>query len=75
MILIKVPKYKNPSEIHICKENLRVSVLTGQGESLSSETPDTLRISLKNKRKKTPDTSVIRKQHIQEPLNPSKRSK
>ena len=47
----------------------------GQGEILSSETPDTLRIPRKNKRKKNPDTSVIRKQPIQEPVNPRKREK
>ena len=46
-----------------------------QGESLSSETPDTLCIPCKNKRKKTPDTSIIRKQPIQEPVNPRKRAK
>ena len=43
--------------------------------SHSSETPNTLRIPRKNKRKKTPDTSIIRKQHIQEPVNPKKREK
>ena len=54
---------------------LSVSDLYGQGECLSRKTPDTLHIPLKNKRKKTPDTSIIRKQHIQEPVNPRKRAK
>ena len=47
--------------------------MSGQGESLSSETPDTLCIPRKNKRKKTPDTLIIRKQHNQKPVNPRKR--
>ena len=42
---------------------------------LSNETPDTLRIPRNNKRKKTPDTLIIRKQPIQEPVNPRKRAK
>ena len=48
---------------------------SGQGAILSSEVPDTLCITSNNKRKKTPDTSIIRKQPIQEPFNPSKRAK
>ena len=40
------------SEIDIHKDNLCVSVLSGQGESLSSVSPDILRIPSKNKRKK-----------------------
>ena len=39
------------------------------GESLSSVTTDTLCITCKNKRKKTPDTSIIRKQPIKKPVN------
>ena len=42
---------------------------------LSSETPDTLRITHKNKIKKAPYTQIIRKQHIKEPVNPRKRAK
>ena len=49
--------------------------MSGQGESLSSETPDTLRIPLNNKRKKTPYTLIIRKQPLQEPFNPRKMAK
>ena len=71
----KSTRIENPSEIHIHKDNSIVSGLSGQGESLSSETTDTLCIPCKNKRKKTPDTSIIRKQPIQEPVYPRKRGK
>ena len=47
----------------------------GYGESLSSVAPDSLHIIRKNKRKKTPDTSIVRKHPIKEPFNPSKRAK
>ena len=46
-----------------------------QEEILSSETPDTICIYRNNKRKKTPDTLIIRKQHIQETVNSRKRAK
>ena len=49
--------------------------MSGHGESFSSETPNTLCIPCKNKRKKTSDTSIIRKQHIQEPVKTRKRAK
>ena len=55
--------------------NLIVSVLSGQGESLSSVTPDNLRIPRKNKGKKTPENSVIRKEPIVYKANPRKRAK
>ena len=71
----KSTRIEKPSKIYIHKDNLSVSVLYGQGESLSSETPDNLRIPRKNKRKKTPGTPIIRKQPIQEPVNPRKRAK
>ena len=51
-------RIEKPSEIDIHKENLNVSGLTGQGEIVSSKTPDTLCIPHKNKRKKYPDTSI-----------------
>ena len=44
------------------------------GESLSSVTQDILCIPCKNKINKTPDTSIIRKEPIQEPVNPRKRA-
>ena len=44
------------SVVYFQKENLSVYVLSGQGESLSSETPDIICITRKNKRKKTSDT-------------------
>ena len=71
----KSTRIENPSEIDIWKENLSVSVLSGHGESLSSVTPDTLCIPRKNKRKKNPDTLIIRKQPIKEPVNPTKRAR
>ena len=46
-----------------------------QGDDLASTSPDNLRIPCKNKRKKTPDTSVIRKEPIVVPVNPSKKAK
>ena len=46
-----------------------------KGESLLSETPDTVCITRKNKRNKTPDTSIIIKKLIQEPVNTRKRAK
>ena len=50
------------------------SVLSGDGESLSSLTPDQQLIPLKNKKKKTPDTLIIREELIQEPVNSGKRA-
>ena len=47
----------------------------GQVDDLVSVTQDHLRISSKNKRKKPPDTSVIRKEPIGESFNPKKNSK
>ena len=47
---------EKPSEIDIHRGKLSVSVLFGQGESLSSVTPDILCIPRKNKRNKTPYT-------------------
>ena len=49
--------------------------MSGQVESLSSETPYTLCIPSKNKIDKTTDTPIIRKHPIQEPVNPRKRAK
>ena len=49
--------------------------MSEHGEILSSITPDIIPIPCKIKRKKTSDTSIIRKQPIQEPVNPSKRVK
>ena len=54
----KSTRIENPSEIDIHRDNLILSVLSGHGENLSSVTPDTLRITCKNKRKKTSDTSI-----------------
>ena len=63
---------EKPSEIHIHKDSLNVSGWSVRGESLSCETLDTLCIYRKNKGKKTPDTSIIRKDPIQEPVNKRK---
>ena len=61
--------------MHIHKDNLSVSVSSGQGKSWSSETPDIICIPCNKKLKKTTDTEIITKQNIQEPLNPRKRAK
>ena len=45
------------------------------GDYLAGITPDILGIPLKNKGKKTPDTSIIIKQPIQEQVNPRKSEK
>ena len=71
----KITIIEKHSEINNHKVHLRVSGLSGLGESLSSETPYTLRISCKNKIKKTPDTSIIRKNPIKEPFNPREMAK
>ena len=49
--------------------------MSGYGESLSSVTPDILRVNCKNKRKKTSDTLFTGKETIQEPFNPRKKAK
>ena len=46
------------------RDNLSVSVLSGYRENLSSVTPDIICITRKNKEKKTPNTSIVRKQPI-----------
>ena len=56
-------------------DNENVSLLYVQGDDLASIIPDNLCITHKNKRRKTSDTSVIRKHYIQEPVNPRKSSK
>ena len=56
-----ITRIEKPSEIDIHRHNLSVSVFSGQGESLASETPDKIRIPRKNKRKITPYSLVIRK--------------
>ena len=71
----KSTRIDKPSEIDIHKENLSVSVLSGQGEILSSVTSDIIFIPRNNKRKKNAGTYVVRKQPIQEPVNPKKRAK
>ena len=49
--------------------------MSGQGEILASVTLDHICIPRKNKRKKTPDTSVIRRETIGDTVNPRKRGK
>ena len=49
--------------------------MSGNGESVSSEPPDKQRITHKNKRKNTLESSFKRKEIIQEIDNRSKRSK
>ena len=45
----KSNRIEKPSEIDICKDNLSASVLSGNGETLSSVTPDQQHIPRKNK--------------------------
>ena len=71
----KSTRIEKPSEIDIHRDNLSVSVLSGQAESLSIASPYILCIPFKNNIKKTPDTSIIRKKTIKEPFNPRKRAK
>ena len=49
--------------------------MPGHGNRLSSVAPNISSIPCKNKRKKTTDTSIIRRQPIKEPVNPRKRAK
>ena len=60
------------SVVYFQKENLSVYVLSGQGESLSSVTPDQKLISRNNERKKTPSSYVLRKEPIGDTVNPRK---
>ena len=66
---------EKPSEIDIRNDNFGISVLSGHMESLSSVIPYQQRIPRKNKIKKTSDALITRKETIQEPISPSKRSK
>ena len=52
-----------------------ISGMSWHGESLSSVTPDKQRITCKNKRKNTSETSIKGKESIQEPENQCKREK
>ena len=47
----------------------------GNGESLSGVTPYQQRIPRNNKRNKTSDTLITKKETIQGPANPSKRAR
>ena len=67
----KSTRIEKNSEIYVCNDNLSISVLSGHGESLSSVTQDQKRITCNNNKKKTSDTLIMRKETIQEPLNPS----
>ena len=54
------------------KDNLHIFVFTGLGSSLESFAPDQKRIPRINKSKETPDVLIIRKDLIQEIVNPRK---
>ena len=69
----KSTRIEKPSEIYIHRDYLSVSVLSEQGETLSSVSPYIICIHCNKKREKTPNTSIIRKQPIKEPVNPKKR--
>ena len=61
--LIKVLEQK-PLRNRYLQTQFKFFVLSGQGESLSSVTPVILCIPCKNKRKKSPYTSIIKNQLI-----------
>ena len=54
-------RIEKPTEIDIVKDNIYLYCLSLQGDDLSGITPDILCIYRKKERKKTPDTSIIRK--------------
>ena len=47
----KSTRVEKPSEINICKDNLSAYVFYGNGESLSSATPDQQRVTRKKGKK------------------------
>ena len=59
------------SEKDTINENLSIYDFSGHRKSLSSVTPDQKHIPCKNKRKKTSDTLIIKKETIQGPVSPS----
>ena len=71
----KILHIEKPLEINIYKYNKYVYYSYRQGESLVSVTPDQQRIPCKNKINKTPYSSVIRKEPIEDTVNPRKISK
>ena len=70
----KMIQIEKPSEINIHRDNLSVSVLSGQGEILASVTPDQISIPRKIKWNKTTYSLVIRKEPIRFTVNPIKLS-
>ena len=57
----KITKIEKPIEIDIFKDNKDISDLSLPVYDLAGITPDILHIPLKNKRRRNPDTSIIRK--------------
>ena len=70
----KSTRIEKPTEIDIHKDNEKISLLYGKLYYLASVTLYILCIPYKNKIKKTPDTSVIRKEPIGELVNPRKKA-
>ena len=66
----KLEKITKPSILITPKENLDLSVLSVLGLNLASVTPYQKWIPSKNKRKETPAALIIRKEPIQETVNP-----
>ena len=71
----KSTKIEKNKEIDISKYNSSLYGMSGHGESLSSITPYQKRITSKNKRKKTSESSITKKESIQGSDNPNKMSK
>ena len=58
-------RIEKSTEIDIFKDNKYLSGLSLPGDYLAGITPDILCIPRNNKREKTPDISIVRKQPIQ----------
>ena len=68
----KCTQIEKLSEINTHRYNKNVSDFFRQGKSLASVTPDNIRIPSKNKKKKTPESLVIRKEPIITTVNSRK---
>ena len=74
-MVLTIHQVKLMTEIDIVKNNKYLSGFSIHEDDLAGITPDILCIPRQNKIIKTPDTLIIRKEHIQEPVNPRKRAK
>ena len=70
--ITQLEKITKPTEVIISEDILDISVFYGLGSSLASVTTDQKHIPRKNKRKETTALSILRKESIQETINPRK---